>query len=148
MGCVCVCMWTHRCHPHCTDSQGWEEKSQALGDAEWLGGFPGLGASPELLSSCFPVPFTPRQGRQCWASILRMWASWQLPCLLPSHPNYPADSFPAGLPGLPIPIDSTLAGHSQTQQLTTWSAGLSSSPEASLLLPLRCPALSWTLFVL
>lgn len=69
---------------------------------------------------------------------------WQLPRLLPSHPNLPADSSSAGLPGLPVPIDSTLARPSQTHQLIT----LASLASAALVRPPSChcnaPGLSWT----
>lgn len=90
-------------------------------------------------SSCSPSLTPRRGGSSAGPPASGCGPHWQLPCLPPSHPNPPADSSSARLPGL-VPVDSTPARPSRTHQLTAsarWPQQLST---AALLLSLQRPS--------
>lgn len=134
-----------RCCPRSIDSQGCLE-NQVMPSDWWH--FPGLGASLESLSCCFPTSLTPR-GWRCGGTVLDLQPQNVGPCLFPSHPSRPADSSLAGLPHLPVSRDSALARPSQTHQLITvacWPQQLSGGlPPPVALMPQRSPGLPFVL---
>lgn len=122
-----------RCCQGCLENQ--------LMASDWWD-FPGLGASLESLSCCFPASLTPG-GWWCGGTVLDLQPQNVGPCLFPSHPSRPADSSLAGLPHLPVPRDSAPArpSHTHHHRGLLASAALWRPPSSC---HSDAPALSWT----